>query len=71
MRMVLHNYLKVHGHTTVGLARKIGRSRETVRRWADNPDLTTTVEFDPVSGDVHQVEVGKMKVIKGVNGEKL
>jgi len=66
MRMTLNNYLKLEGHTITGLARKIGRSRETVRRWADSPTLTTVVHWDAEDGSVDKVEVGKMKTIEGV-----
>lgn len=66
MRLTLTNYLTLEGHSIAGLAKKIGRSRETVRLWTKDKALTTVIDFDVTSGDVDTVEVGKMTTIKGV-----
>jgi hypothetical protein len=44
----------------------MGRSRETIRRWRDDTDLTSIVEFDQKTGKVDHMEVGAIKFIKAV-----
>ena len=67
MRMTLKNYLGLDGNTSVGLARKIGRSRETIRQWVSDPRLTALIDFDSKSGEVNHIEIGHTKIIKAVN----
>ena len=67
MRMTLQKYLGLDGVTSVGLAKKMGRSRETIRRWVDDPDLTSLIEFDVKTGKVSQIEIGQTKIIKAKN----
>ena len=69
MRLTLQNYLKMDDTTISSLAKKIGRTRECVRRWRDNEALTTIVHFDTKTGDVEKVEVGKITTIDGVKSK--
>ena len=67
MRITLKNYLSLQGYTIDGLAQQLGRSRETIRRWRDNPELTSIVDFDPVNNKVDHLEIGKLRIIKAVH----
>ena len=71
MRMTLENYLSLKGNTVIGLARKIGRSRETVRRWGIDDELTIVVDFNAVTGQIHCVDVGKVSRIEGLDVDEL
>ena len=64
MRMILQNYLKIKGNTIEGLAQKVGRSRESIRRWRDDDTLTSLVIFDPKTDEVDHIEIGRTKIIK-------
>lgn len=64
MRMILQNYLGLRGNTIEGLAQKMGRSRETIRRWRDDQALDTSVVFDPKTNEVDHIEMGRTKIIK-------
>ena len=65
MRVTLETYLSLDDHSISGLANKINRTSQTVRRWAKDSSLTKIVEFDVKTGDVDFVEVGKMTIIRG------
>lgn len=66
MRLTLENYLSLKCNSISGLARKLGVSRETVRRWRDDKSIThKIVELDSLGRRVIQIEVGKMKITKG------
>jgi len=64
MRMTLQNYLSLDGYTIDGLAQKLGRSRETIRRWRDDKELTSIVVFEVEGNRVEQLEIGVTKIIK-------
>ena len=64
MRMLLENYLELDGNTIDGLAYKLGRSRETIRRWRDNALMDSVVIFDPKTDEVERLELGQIKIIE-------
>lgn len=69
MRMILQNYLELDGTTIEGLAQKVGRSRETIRRWRDDDTLNSSVIFDPKTDEVDHIEIGRIKIIKAAKSE--
>lgn len=66
MRTTLEDYLSLKGHSITKLANKLGLSRETVRRWKKDESLAKIVDFDVKTGLVAQVEIGKMRIVKGI-----
>jgi len=64
MRMELNNYLSLSGNTINRLAHSLGHSRESVRRWRDTPGIDCVVTFEPSTGNIEKVEIGKTKTIK-------
>ena len=66
MRTTLETYLGLEGHTVTKLAHKLGVSRQTVRRLKKDDSLAKIVDFDVKTGLVAQVEIGKMRIVKGI-----
>ena len=66
MRMTLENYLSLQGNTAIRLAYKLGRSRETIRRWLGDDQLTVIVVMDEKSNLKHVEVGGRVKIVKAV-----
>ena len=64
MRITLQNYLNLTGVTIESVARKMGRSRETIRSWRDNPKMQSIVVYDATEDNIIEMEFSKRRVIK-------
>lgn len=65
MRQMLQNYLKIDGIKHKDVAQKMGLSRETLRRWCANKELTAMVEFSLVPDSlprIESIEISKSKM---------
>ena len=69
MRITLNNYLNLSDVRTINVAKIMGQSRETIRRWRNSTDKAVTVICDPASLEIEQIEFSTLKIMKPVKGE--
>lgn len=64
MRITLQNYLNLSDVTIESVAKRMSRSRETIRAWRDDHDMQAIVVYDVSEDKIIEIEFLKRRVIK-------
>lgn len=65
-RMRLKDYIDLNIITIQDLARKLGRSRETIRSWRDSSESEAIVVLDSKTYELEHLELEKVRIIKPI-----